>query len=64
MAIIMGFLAYIVRNALINLETIGKDIDFSFLWQAAGYDINQHLIEYTSRSSHFKAGVVGLINTY
>ncbi|MDP6968259.1 MAG: ABC transporter permease subunit [Gammaproteobacteria bacterium] len=63
MAVILGFFAYIINNAIINLATLGKDINFNFLWQPASYDINQHLIEYDSRSSHFTATVVGLINT-
>jgi len=59
-ALIIGFFTYIIRNAVINLD---KGFSFSFLFQPASYDINQHLIEYSSRSSHFRAGVVGLINT-
>ncbi|MBX2886641.1 MAG: ABC transporter permease subunit [Granulosicoccus sp.] len=62
-ALILGFFVFIIRNAVINLETLGKGFSFSFLSQPSSYDINQHLIEYDSRSSHFKAGVVGLINT-
>jgi general L-amino acid transport system permease protein len=62
-AIIISFFAYIINNAVVNLAAIGKDIDFGFLWQNASYDINQHLIEYSSTSSHFRAMIVGLINT-
>jgi general L-amino acid transport system permease protein len=62
-AIIISFFAYIINNAVVNLAAIGKDIDFGFLWQNASYDINQHLIEYSSTSSPFRAMIVGLINT-
>lgn len=62
-ALILGFFIFIIRNAVTNLEALGKGFSFSFLSQPSSYDINQHLIEYDSRSSHFKAGVVGLINT-
>jgi len=62
-ALIISFFAYIISNAVTNLTAIGKDIDFGFLWQNASYDINQHLIEYSSTSSHFRAMIVGLINT-
>ena len=62
-ALILGFFAYIINNAVVNLSNIGKDINFSFLWQNASYDINQTLIEYSSTSSHFRAMIVGLINT-
>ena len=34
-----------------------------FLDNPAGYDINQKLIEYSSQSTHFRAAVVGLLNT-
>lgn len=60
---IFGFLAYIVRNAFINLEALGKGFSYEFLWQQSSYDINQHFIEYTSRSSHFRAMLVGILNT-
>ena len=62
-ALILSFFSYIINNAAVNLASIGKDIDFGFLWQNASYDINQHLIPYTSTSSHFEAMIVGLINT-
>jgi len=62
-ALIISFFAYIINNAVTNLAAIGKDINFGFLWQNASYDINQTLIEYSSTSSHFKAMIVGLINT-
>ena len=63
MALILAFLAYIVRNAFVNLEALGKNFSYAFLWQMSSYDINQHLIEYSSRSTHFRAMVVGILNT-
>jgi general L-amino acid transport system permease protein len=33
------------------------------LSEPASYDINQTLIPYTSRSTHFEAAIVGLLNT-
>ena len=36
---------------------------FTFLGQRAGYDIGQQLIPYTNDSTHFRALLVGLINT-
>lgn len=62
-AAIFAFFFFMVRNAIINLEAIGKDISFDFLSQPASYDISQALIEYDSRSSHFTAMLVGIINT-
>ncbi len=63
MALLLAFIAYIVSNAIANLEAIGKTFSFGFLFEPASYDINQHLIPYTSRSTHLTAGIVGLLNT-
>ena len=57
------FVAWLVDNTRHNLALKGKDIDFSFLWRRAGYDIGQHLIPYTSDSNHLTAATVGLLNT-
>ena len=62
-AVIFTFLFAIASNAVSNLAAIGKDISFNFLWQPASYDISQSLIEYSSRSTHFRAMLVGIINT-
>jgi len=63
MAMMIAFTFFIVHNAMVNLETIGKGYSFDFLWDASNYDISQHLIPYDSRSPHWRAAVVGLINT-
>ncbi len=57
------FIGWVVDNALRNLAALGKDFSFSFLWQPSSYDINQTLIEYTSRSTHARAALVGILNT-
>ena len=62
-ALLFSFIAYIVHNAVVNLETIGKGYSFDFLWDASNYDINQTLIEYDSRSPHWRAAIVGILNT-
>jgi len=51
------------RNAVQNLERLGKDIDFGFMWTRANYDINQTLIPYDSSMSHGRAALVGILNT-
>ena len=56
-------LYWLVNNTIQNLAALGKDFDFGFLSQPAGYDINQRLIEYTSQSSHGRAAFVGILNT-
>jgi general L-amino acid transport system permease protein len=63
MALIFAFFFFIINNAITNLETIGKGYSFDFLWDASNYDINQTLIEYNSQSPHWRAAVVGIINT-
>ena len=63
MAILIGFFAFIISNAVANLAAVGKTFSYDFLSEPASYDINQSLIEYTSRDTHFRAGLVGLLNT-
>ena len=57
------FISWLVMNVNANFEALGKDISFEFLFIPAGYDINQYLIDYDSRDSHLRAGIVGLLNT-
>ena len=53
-----------VRNAIANLEALGKGFSFDFLTQPSNYDINQKLgWAYDSRSPHIKATIVGISNT-
>jgi len=63
MALLFAFFFFIIRNAIINLENIGKGFSFSFLADPSNYDIAQTLIEYDSRSSHTRAMMVGILNT-
>ncbi len=60
---ILMFFGYMARNAVVNLEAIGKGFSFLFLFQPSSYDINQSLIEYNSQSTHIRAAVVGVLNT-
>jgi len=62
-ALLFAFVFYLANNAVVNLAAIGKDYDFGFLKEASNYDINQHLIPYTSRSTHLTAMWVGILNT-
>ncbi|HBS50927.1 MAG TPA: amino acid ABC transporter permease, partial [Rhodobacteraceae bacterium] len=55
--------AWLISNTAQNLAELGKPIDFGFLAEPASYDINQRLIDYTSRDTHFRAALVGLLNT-
>ncbi|MCU0903835.1 MAG: ABC transporter permease subunit [Tabrizicola sp.] len=55
--------AWLLNNTAQNLADRGKEFNFGFLWQRAGYDIGQQLIPYTNDDNHFRALLVGLINT-
>lgn len=57
------FFAYLLSNLFANLRAAGLNISYGFLKEPSNYDINQHLIEYTSRSSHLRAAMVGVLNT-
>jgi len=54
---------WLLNNTVQNLAARGKEFNFTFLGQRAGYDIGQQLIPYTNDSTHFRALLVGLINT-
>ncbi|MFT5221041.1 MAG: general L-amino acid transport system permease protein [Planctomycetota bacterium] len=62
-ALLFAFFFYIINNAITNLDAIGKGFSFKFLGEASNYDINQTLIEYDSRSPHWRAALVGILNT-
>ena len=55
--------AWLLNNTAQNLAARGKEFNFDFLWQRAGYDIGQQLIPYSNDDTHFRAVLVGLINT-
>ncbi len=59
----MLFAAWLINNTLTNLANLGKPIDFGFFGEPASYDINQRLLEYTSRDTHLRASFIGLLNT-
>jgi len=63
LAALFAFLSFIVSNTISNLRLLGVETGYGFLGEPASYDINQRLIEYTSRSSHGRAAVVGILNT-
>lgn len=54
---------WLLDNVQTNLAAKGKDISYDFLFNRAGYDIDQQLIPYTNDSTHGRALFVGLLNT-
>lgn len=63
MVLIGLLLSWLISNTIHNLEALGKDFDFGFLSQPAGYDINQQLIDYNNQMTHGRAALVGILNT-
>lgn len=58
---LLGLLA--ARNLSANLAAAGMEIDFSFLWQEAGFDVSESLIAYTPRDTYARVLLVGILNT-
>ena len=64
LTVVFAALALILRNVAINLAAVGKEFSFNFLLHPAAYDITfSPFIEYSSRSTHLRAAVVGILNT-
>ena len=56
-------LLYLVNNIQVNLAKLGKEFSFGFMTTPSSYDINQQPIDYSSRDSHARASVIGMLNT-
>ncbi len=64
LAVVLALAVLVLRNIAINLEAIGKEFNFNFLSAPAAYDISfSPFIEYTSRHTHLRAAVVGILHT-
>lgn len=61
--LLIAAIAYLGSNLAQNLRDAGLNISYKFLGEPSNYDINQSLIEYDSRSSHWRASLVGVLNT-
>jgi general L-amino acid transport system permease protein len=55
--------AWLLNNVAQNLAAQGRNFSYGFLWTRAGYDIEQALIPFTNNDTHFRALLVGLVNT-
>ncbi len=56
--------AYLVHNTIVNRQRLGVASGFDFLWQTAGFDISQTLIDYDRTYTYGRAFLVGLLNTF
>ena len=63
LALVLAAIWWLGSNLQANLEAKGRPLSFNFLWSRAGYDIGQTFIPYTNDSTHFRAMLVGLLNT-
>ena len=63
--IVVGLGLFFYSNMITGLrEKHNVAISFSFLSQAAGFDIGESLIEYSREKTYLRAFVVGLLNTF
>ena len=63
-AIVFGLLFEIGNNVLVNLNAIGKDVSFDFMFAPAKYDITfRPFVDYDPTKTHIRAAMVGLTNT-
>ena len=64
LAVLFAVAGLALRNVVINLANVGKEFSFSFFLYPAGYDITfSPFIDYSSRSTHLRAAIVGILNT-
>ncbi len=61
--IIIGFMAFFVRNVLQAAEARGLSWGYGFLDEAAGFPISESLIPYDASYPFARAFIVGLLNT-
>ena len=60
--LLMGF-GFLAENAVRNLTSRHIPFGFGFLFQSAGFDIEQRLIDYNPLDSVSRVILVGLTNT-
>ncbi|MGF1501306.1 MAG: amino acid ABC transporter permease [Paracoccaceae bacterium] len=63
LVLLMLGVGWLLNNTIQNLEALGQDFNFNFLFSTASYDINQKLISYDSTDDHWRAAAVGMLNT-
>jgi general L-amino acid transport system permease protein len=61
--IVIGFMAFFVRNVLEAAEARGLSWGYDFLDEAAGFPISESIIPYDPSFSFARAFVVGILNT-
>ncbi|MCU0567541.1 MAG: ABC transporter permease subunit [Oculatellaceae cyanobacterium Prado106] len=64
-AVLVVFIVFslLVGNLNRNLQQSGRQFDFSFLWNEAGFNIGESLLTYAPRDRYIWAIFVGLVNS-
>ncbi|MGR6465690.1 amino acid ABC transporter permease [Rhizobium sp. PAMB 3182] len=62
-ALLVLFVWTVTNNTIHNLQKANIASGFGFLSGRAGFDIGQHLIDYSSDSTYGRALIVGILNT-
>ncbi|HUK59942.1 MAG TPA: ABC transporter permease subunit [Stellaceae bacterium] len=57
------FAAFIIRNVVLNVARLNIHMGFAFLSRPAGFEIAQHLVDYSARSTYGAALEVATLNT-
>ena len=60
---LLGGVFLVFRTTQTNLELLGVQSGFDFLWKKAGFSISQHLVPFTEDSTIFMALAVAILNT-
>jgi general L-amino acid transport system permease protein len=62
-AAVVGFIAFLVHNTLVNIGRQNIATGFGFLHREAAFGIGESLIEYSPADTYGRAFIVGLVNT-
>lgn len=62
-AVVLGFLAFFLRNVLAAAEARGLGLGYDFLGQASGMPLGESAIPYNPSKSYGYAFLVGILNT-
>lgn len=63
LVIVLGVLWLLWNNASVSLQRQGRQFNFNFLRNEAGFNIGETLVPYTPNDRYYWAIIVGLINT-
>jgi general L-amino acid transport system permease protein len=61
--LVVSGIGYLAHNTLANLEARGIQSGFGFLFQPAGFDIGETVLNYDALDPYWRAFVAGILNT-